>query len=66
VSRRKWGASRKEGNVIRMDSIEPPQPRIAPMIAPGLNGQDPVNNNGNRKPNDRSQIPEYKRPQTSI
>jgi hypothetical protein len=54
--------------VIRFDSIEPPQPRIAPMIAPGLHGYDPVNNNGNRKPsNDRyREIPEYKRPQTSV
>lgn len=53
--------------MIRFDSIEPPQPRIAPMIAPGLNGHDPVNN-GNRKPaNDRDrQMPEYKRPQTSV
>jgi len=52
-----------------MDSIEPPQTRIAPMIAPGLNGYDPSvsNNNGNRKPNDRyREIPDYKRPQTSI
>jgi len=54
--------------VIRFDSIEPPQPRIAPMIAPGLSGYDPVNNYGNRKPaNDRyREIPEYKRPQTSV
>ena len=38
------------------------------MIAPGLSGYDPVNNYGNRKPaNDRyREIPEYKRPQTSV
>jgi hypothetical protein len=54
--------------VNRFDSIEPPQQRIAPMIAPGRHGLDPVNNNGNRKPsNDRyREIPEYKRPQTSV
>lgn len=54
--------------MIRFDSIEPPQTRIAPMIAPGLRGHDPVNHDGNRKPaNDRyREIPEYKRPQTSV
>ncbi|HZN02021.1 MAG TPA: hypothetical protein VFD06_00390 [Candidatus Polarisedimenticolia bacterium] len=53
--------------MIKFDSIEPPQPRIAPMIAPGLNAYDPVNN-GTRKPtNDRwREVPEIKRPQTRL
>jgi hypothetical protein len=54
--------------MTKFDSIEPPQPRIAPMIAPGLSGYDPVNNNGNRKPsNDRGRdISDIKRPQTRV
>lgn len=58
---------RKEQTLIEFDSIEPPQPMIAPMIAPGLNAYDPVNN-GNRKPsNDRwRDVPEIKRPQTRV
>ena len=53
--------------MTKFDSIEPPQPRIAPMIAPGLNGYDPVTNNGNRKPsNDRWRDTDIKRPQTRV
>jgi hypothetical protein len=57
---------RKELTLIEWDFIEPPQPRIAPMIAPGLNAYDPINN-GYRKPsNDRREVPEIKRPQTRV